>query len=241
MGPPRVQFILVSSNNSAEATRAATRQRKLAHSHAARSVHAKARRLRTIQYQAQKHSTKHGGSVERSVEQGPPKEHQKAQLITLLSADRKDPFMSFATPLNPIEEMLFDHCMHDLIWDSPLITNIPENVAVIIPLMRCNEPTIEFTERMTRSWVPLARADASLLDIIFLLSCRHLSASYTQSHQESNFTQRAFHYKSTCLKILRDAISNEAPYFSDSTVAKAIMLAYDEVRYIPEFRGACDF
>jgi hypothetical protein len=107
--------------------------------------------------------------------------------------------------------------------------------------MRCNEPTLEFTQRMTSTWVPLARADASLLDIIFLLSCRHLSASYTQSHQESSFTQRAFHYKSVCLKVLRDAISNEAPCFSDSTVAKAIMLAYDEVRCIPKATQAVNF
>jgi hypothetical protein len=212
MGPPRTQFILVSSNDPEEATRSATRQRKLAHSHAARSAHAKARRLRTIQYQAQKNSTKQGGLVEISVKLGPWKAHPNTPLVTILSADRKDPFMSFATPLKPIEEMLFDHY-----------------VTVIIPLMRCNEPTLEFTQRMTSTWVPLARADASLLDIIFLLSCRHLSASYTQSHQESSFTQRAFHYKSVCLKVLRDAISNEAPCFSDSTVAKAIMLAYDEL------------
>jgi hypothetical protein len=116
MGPPRVQFILVSSNDSEEATKSATRQRKLAHSHAARSAHAKARRLRTIQYQAQKNSTKQGGLVERCIEQGPSKEHPKTQLITFLSADRKDPFMSFATPLKPVEEMLFDHCMYKFIW-----------------------------------------------------------------------------------------------------------------------------
>lgn len=102
--------------------------------------------------------------------------------------------------------------------------------------MRCDEPDLEFTERMTRTWVPLARSDASLLDIIFLLSCRHLSASHTHSHQESTFTQRAFHYKGTCLKILRDAISNEAPSFSDSTIAKAIMLAYDEVISTPKLK-----
>jgi hypothetical protein len=113
MGPPRTQFILVSSNDPEEATRSATRQRKLAHSHAARSAHAKARRLRTIQYQAQKNSTKQGGLVEISVKLGPWKAHPNTPLVTILSAGRKDPFMSFATPLKPIEEMLFDHCMYD--------------------------------------------------------------------------------------------------------------------------------
>lgn len=215
---------MVSSNSPEEAARSGTKQRKLAHSHAARSAHAKARRLRTIQYQAQKSTGNQSGSTEKCVEQGFPKE-----LISILSADRKDPFMSFAIPLKPIEEMLFDHCMYTLVRVQPLVTDISIDVTVIIPLMRCDEPTLEFTERMTRTWVPLARADASLLDIIFLLSSRHLSAIYTQSHERSAYTQRAFHYKGTCLRILRDAISNEAPRFSDSTVAKAIMLAYDEV------------
>ncbi|KAF3394304.1 hypothetical protein F1880_004762 [Penicillium rolfsii] len=212
MGPARVQFILVSSNDPEEATGSAPRQRTLAHSHAARSAHAKARRLRTIQYQAQKNLVKQGGLVGSSVEEKPLKEHPKTQLITILSANRKDPFTSFATSLKPMEEMLFDHY-----------------VTVIIPLMRCDEPTPEFTQRMTNTWVPLARSDASLLDITFLLSCRHLSASYTQSRQEPDLTQRALHYKNICLKKLRDAISYEAPCFTDSTVAKAIMLAYDEL------------
>ncbi|CEJ53826.1 hypothetical protein PMG11_00167 [Penicillium brasilianum] len=217
MGPSRVQLIMISSNIPKEATISGTQQRKLAHSHAARSAHAKARRLRTIQYQAQKRSAKQSDPAENCDEEGSPIEFPTSQIIRNLPADRKDPFMSFATPLKPVEEMLFDHY-----------------VTVIVPLMRCEEPTLEFTERMTRTWVPLARTDASLLDIIFLLSSRHLSAINTQSQQRSAYTQRAFHYKSTCLRILRDAISNEAPYFSDSTIAKAIMLAYDEVESIPE-------
>ncbi|KAJ5092541.1 hypothetical protein NUU61_007411 [Penicillium alfredii] len=110
MGPPRVQFIVLSSNSPEEAARSASKQRKLVHSHAARTAHAKARRLRTIHYQAQKASIKQSGSVGDCIEQGPLKELPKAQLVSLLSADRSDPFMSFATPLKRIEEMLFDHC-----------------------------------------------------------------------------------------------------------------------------------
>lgn len=118
MAPPRVQFIIISSNSPEEDAPSATKQRKIAHSHAARTAHAKARRLRTIQYQAQKASRKQSqnGSVENRVEQGPPKEKElpKAQLVSLLSADRRDPFMSFATPLKPMEEMLFDHCTYPI-------------------------------------------------------------------------------------------------------------------------------
>lgn len=117
MAPSRVQFIIVSSNSPEKDAQSATKQRKIAHSHAARTAHAKARRLRTIQYQAQKASRKQSqsGSVEDGVEQGPPKELPKAQLVSLLSADRRDPFMSFATPLKPLEEMLFDHCTYPFV------------------------------------------------------------------------------------------------------------------------------
>ena len=41
--------------------------------------------------------------------------------------------------------------------------------------------------------------------------------------------QKGLFYKSKCLKTLRGAICNEAPRFTDSTIAQAIMLAYDEV------------
>jgi hypothetical protein len=191
MGPPRVQFIMVSSNTPKEAARSGTQQRKLAHSHAARSAHAKARHLRTIQYQAQKRSAKQSDPAEKCVEEGFPM-GPKSHLIRILSADRKDPFMSFATPLKPVEEMLFDHCMYTFL-QVRIITDISVDVTVIIPLMRCEEPTLEFTERMTRTWVPFARTDASLLDIIFLLSSRHLSAINTQSQQRSAYTQRALH------------------------------------------------
>lgn len=123
MGPPSVEFIIVSSNSPEEAARSATKQRKLAHSHAARSAHAKTRRLRTIQYQAQKNSRKESGLVEQYDEQMPPKALPQAQLTSFLSANRKDPFMSFARSLNPIEEMLFDQCMYHSIWGLSLTTN----------------------------------------------------------------------------------------------------------------------
>lgn len=82
---------------------------------------------------------------------------------------------------------------------------------------------------MTRTWIPLAITETSLLNILFLASCRHLSVSYEEPQQKAHFARMAFQYKLRSLQSLRNAISAETPVFNDSTVAKAIMLAYDEV------------
>jgi hypothetical protein len=77
-------------------------QRRLARSHTTRLQHAQARRLRTIQYQSSK-----------AVSESMTKLNDTAESTTLsmiLSSDRKDPFMSFASPLNPVENFLLDHC-----------------------------------------------------------------------------------------------------------------------------------
>ena len=104
------------------------------------------------------------------------------------------------------------------------------DVTVIIPLMRCNEHSVGFSQRMTRTWVPLALTETGLLNIMFLASCRHLAAGYQHQPQQEYLTRMAFQYKLKCLQSLRSSISVEAPSFSDSTVSKAIMLAYDEVK-----------
>jgi hypothetical protein len=127
-----VEYLNMAANQSAKIqfinsycpgdTISAQVQRK-AHSHAARTAHAKSRRLRMCDYQAGK--TKqiprdhqgdkelrimHRGSalstfdateIEKSVHPSP---------ATLLASDRKDPFCSFARPFKPIEHYLLDHC-----------------------------------------------------------------------------------------------------------------------------------
>lgn len=95
--------------------------------------------------------------------------------------------------------------------------------------MRCDEPPLSFFERMTGTWVPHALSETCLLDIMFLLSCRHLSISSPQEQRQEYYTRLGFQYKLKCLQSLRCAISIETPVFSDSTVAQAIMLAFDEV------------
>lgn len=91
---PELQFIIASPQSVGSG--ASESQRTIAHSHAARSAHARKRRLQTIQYQAQKRQRQ---------------SQQHSSLVSILPATRADPFMSFARSLNPVEPMLFDHCM----------------------------------------------------------------------------------------------------------------------------------
>ncbi|KAJ5484083.1 C6 finger domain protein [Penicillium diatomitis] len=109
------------------------------------------------------------------------------------------------------------------------MTTTLKDVTIVVPLMSCHSANTEFCDLIARTWVPVARASANLLDIIFLLSCRHLHTSHAATDQEYLFMRKGLHYKSRCLKTLRDAISIEAPNFTDSTIAQAIMLAYDEL------------
>ncbi|KAJ5266845.1 hypothetical protein N7478_009653 [Penicillium angulare] len=215
-----LQFIITAP----EAATSTTSQQRVARSHAARSAHARARRLRTSQYQAQK-KREWLNDVNCRL-------NRPTNIVTALPASRKDPFTSFARLLQPLEQMLFDHCMFDRNTNFATVITIPKDVTAIIPLMRCTELAIDFSQRMTGVWIPLALTEASLLDILFLASCRSLSASYhhpKQEQQKQLFTRLGFQYKLKSLQSLRGEISAETPVYSDSTVAKAIMLAYDEL------------
>lgn len=218
----KLQFIITAP----ETATSTPSQQRVARSHAARSTHARERRLRTLQYQEQK-KRKWLNDVECRL-------NRATDIVTLLPASRKDPFTSFARLLTPFEQMLFDHCMFNRnIYFAAEIT-ISKDVTAIIPLMRCTELAINFSQRMTSVWIPLALTEASLLDILFLASCRSLSASYhhpPQEQQKQFFSRLGFYYKLRSLQSLRAAISAETPVYSDSTVAKAIMLAYDEVMH----------
>ena len=82
---------------------------------------------------------------------------------------------------------------------------------------------------MTKAWVPLALTDAGLLDSCFLVACRHLSVNYWQQERQ-RFDELSMQYKLKCLRTLREEISVKVA-FSDATVAKTVMLVFDEVRY----------
>ncbi len=94
---------------------------------------------------------------------------------------------------------------------------------------KLREP-LEYLKRMAEEWVSLALSDVGLLSGLLLAACRHLSL---QSHrQEQYYLRPATQYKLACVQALNRAISVEgSSAISDATVAKAMVLAYDEVRH----------
>ncbi|KAL4952395.1 hypothetical protein BDW69DRAFT_167837 [Aspergillus filifer] len=206
MAPKTIQFIVCSTPSTTTSGLAESRK---ARSHAARSAHAKVRRLRTIEYQAQK--TREGRralesnyiTLSRSIGGDP---------IHPLCYHRRDPFMTCARPLKPNEEVLFDHY-----------------VINVVPLMRCNNFDADFFRRMMEAWIPFALATESILDIMLLVASRHLVESYEPQQQHEPHLRSAYQYKAGITQSLREAISVETPHFTDATILKAIMMAYDEL------------
>ncbi|KIW23930.1 uncharacterized protein PV07_09677 [Cladophialophora immunda] len=183
-------------------------ERRAAQSHSARATHRKNRQLRMIQHQSRK---SHARIKELGAQNLKSNLAISLCLSGLLSPDRKDPFISFVRPFKPIEHFLLDHY-----------------VTTVIPLMRCNDAASYYLDCMTRAWVPLALTERGLLDAIFLAACRQICRSCQRPQQQQQFMQLACHYKIACIKSLSDSISVES-FFSDATVAKTLMLAYDEL------------
>jgi hypothetical protein len=94
--------------------------------------------------------------------------------------------------------------------------------------MRCNEAETSYAEVMTRSWVPFALSDASLLKTLFLTACRHLCHISPQWNRQA-LNQLAVQYKVDCVQSVRNAISVQTrPPYSQAIVGTVLMLAYDE-------------
>ncbi|KAL4805148.1 hypothetical protein BDV18DRAFT_161546 [Aspergillus unguis] len=207
------QFVFTSTPSLVESTSSSSPQKRLARSHAARSAHAKIRRQRTIEYQAQKAQEAAETRRTRPAITSPGIDPSKslAGLTNPLCYHRRDPFQTCARRLRPTEEMLFDHYLTS-----------------VIPLMRCNAYDLEFGRRMVGSWIPLATSEEGLLDILLLAAVRHLSECYA-SEERDYYNRIACQYKLLILRSLQTALAAEGPQFSDVTVLKAIMLAYDEL------------
>jgi hypothetical protein len=107
MAPHELQFIISSAPSSNSSKGASLRT--AARSHAARSAHARARRLRTIEYQAQKSRERNRPS--NIADNAEPCDLPGCGPRDALSYHRRDPFMACAKQLKPFEQMLFDHCM----------------------------------------------------------------------------------------------------------------------------------
>lgn len=132
----RIQFINLSFPGDA----ISAKEQRRVHSHAARTAHANARRILTIEYQSGKAKQipeNAQGVKEQSItlkSRARPAlgetEIEQAGLpspVSLLASDRRDPFQSFARSFKPVEHFLLDHCRFpttSIVW-GPNVPNQP--------------------------------------------------------------------------------------------------------------------
>ena len=120
-----------------------------------------------------------------------------------------------------------------------VLSDLPDvDVKVVIPDLsaRCNKlgDVKENVNFMTKDWLRLNLTSAGSLSGVFLASCRDLVES---KQRPQYYTSLSMQYKSHCFRALHEAISSErSSQIRDSTVAIAMLLAFDEVG-----EKSCDF
>lgn len=240
------QFRFVVVSNPTEAP--SSESKKLAYSHAFRQAHAQ-RRRKQIENHRKAAATSPSPAVGKTFTA--PEEAALARLNHVLN-NNQDPFSSLARPLSSMEYFLLNHCMSIIIVihllpvyrkkthvdvntldPSNLLADVPLviDVHVIVPFIvgHCdlfNRPGDQRTQ-MLRDWVGLAVADDTLMIAAVLLStCRHILQA-----QPGNLliVRMALQYKQTCLRQLRQEMSNTSAPVSVTTIAKCLALVLDEV------------
>ncbi|KAF5013415.1 hypothetical protein FDECE_603 [Fusarium decemcellulare] len=200
--PRQFQFVAVSNPTGP----VPSESRKLSHSHATREAHARERRLRVQRYQ-------------REVAQFRPKVDlsvfETLQPLIREPNSEWDPFSAIARPLSHQEYFLLDHY-----------------IRVVVPhsAMHCAlfDYPGDHLGQIMQDWVGLAITDKDLLDAAILLSaCRDIVRS---KPDDLILTQMALHYKQRGLETLRHALGGVSSRVSVLTIARALALAFDEVR-----------
>ncbi|KAK0716176.1 hypothetical protein B0H67DRAFT_582536 [Lasiosphaeris hirsuta] len=196
----RIQFIFLEN---ADGTASAA-SRKITRSYAARESHARVRRERTAEYQvAKRREAKHFTA-----------ESALASPKTLLSAAPTDPFASAARPISALEHYLLDHLVNVVISRGSFST--------------CTFPTPEaYMRGIKMEWISLALTDPGMLNGILIPACRSLHSLHGGGPHR--YLEYALRYKMACIGSLNKAISEEGSNPHDSTIAKAVILAGDEV------------
>lgn len=85
------------------------------------------------------------------------------------------------------------------------------------------------TGRMYSQWVSYTITDPGMMNGLFLAACRSLA---NQTH-EGIYAAQALKYKGACIRSVAKAIGDDVDSVSDSTVAKVLFLASDEVCWEP--------
>ncbi|KAI1141735.1 hypothetical protein F5Y05DRAFT_373635 [Hypoxylon sp. FL0543] len=196
--------------------------RRQAHSHAARTAHARARRLRVIGYMQQKAQDP---DMQEPARQSPNRamdDHERASLSgdeTMILAPRpisssfeQEPLASFLASLTDREHFLFSHY-----------------ITVVLPYLYYHCPVMQqfadYNNYMRKNWLRYSSADVDLLRGFLLASCRHLSIV----HSEGDYIKLAIQYKLEYVQSLRETISTTDPFLGRLAVTRALVLAFDEI------------
>ncbi|KAH7024480.1 uncharacterized protein B0I36DRAFT_331489 [Microdochium trichocladiopsis] len=242
---PDLVFLLTTGQSSGSS---APTDKKVARAAAAREAHARKRRARTAQYQAQRAAS---GSQALTSATNP---------WALLAAMRDDPFDTFALTLNRNERFLFDHYITILIpnWRRHASTT---RSSLHRPRLREHGDGGIMYNDLAR----LAITDTGLLTATLLAACRHMSRQPGLSSPRPGvdaceyYITLAMEYKARCVKSVIDDIErrrrakegqcrtegagngdrdNETPLVWDRqksagednmTLTKIIVLALDEI------------
>lgn len=106
------------------------------------------------------------------------------------------------------------------------------DITVVVPYFsgKCGvlRSSKEYGERMKTHWVRMALDDEPLLGGLFLLTYRFLN--YVRQQRE--YHQPAIYHKIKCLQAMKRALTSPDVLWDDSTVALALILTLDEVRFL---------
>jgi hypothetical protein len=238
----RLKFIVVSNPSE----HGSSESRESIQSHIMRQVHADKRRLRMQEHQRETRQDLALQDLDllRSYVSGP---------LSSITAGLTDPFSATARPLSSGEYFLLHHCTCLDKWnhlirpgseiESALMqeklkrqfseSNALADIQFVVPAQigHCAlfEHPGDHKATIMREWVSLAITDDALMAAaVFLSTCRWI---LLQRPGHAVVTRLALQYKSTCLRSLRLDVGGRASVVKQSTVAKAIALAIDEVRH----------
>ncbi|KAB5585163.1 hypothetical protein GE09DRAFT_1209785 [Coniochaeta sp. 2T2.1] len=239
MGPARQTQTFQFINQANPTDRVSQEARRKARSHAARSGHARLRRLRTLQYQAEQaelelvvaaappagpHDNIIGGyfpyeecdeSRQTSSGRSSPERRMvyvpRPTATTVPVPDMRDPFLSYKYAFTPLEDYLFQHFMSIVI---PYINSFCYRMG------RFHSDLLS----VTSDWVKIGLTDAAFKNTIYLAACRHL---WKTQHKE-DFHEMSMRFKIACMRELNHEIAKAVP-INSTVVAKTIMLSWDEL------------
>ncbi|KAM6511449.1 hypothetical protein FALCPG4_016451 [Fusarium falciforme] len=188
------------------------------HSHAARTAHARARRLRMANYMREKNNTKASqeiAAVSTKDKQSSASLDETRPLVprVIPGAFEHEPLASFIRSLDSKEVFMFDYYVN-----------------VVVPYLDLHCPVMKHLggdyHYRKQNWILFASTEVELLKGFLLAACRHLYI--VQSEKE--FGPLAIQYKLNYVRSLRETISATGPASGRMAVTKALVLSIDEVR-----------